>query len=153
VVSVGLEHVAAAAEAQRLEEILLAVVHRQQQLRSSGRRAVPLGLGTRIGVPEDQQHAIARLEPIPAADLALITSLGLDPRDLKLMERATTLGAIPSIFAGEVPFDDPDVRAADLPAATAITTACDLARLYTACVAEVDGTRCSRPHDRRRRRW
>ena len=38
-------------------------------------------------------------------------------------------------------FSDPAVRAAELPGGNGISTARSLARLYGACVAEVDGLR------------
>jgi CubicO group peptidase (beta-lactamase class C family) len=99
--------------------------------------ADPLGLRARIGVPIAEQGDVARTEP-PRGE----RDSG-EPTRTEIEERAVTLnGAIPfPDVAGEVTYNDPAIRAAELPASNGISAARDLARAYAACVSPVDGVR------------
>jgi CubicO group peptidase (beta-lactamase class C family) len=104
------------------------------------RLAEPLGLETWIGLPRDQHANVARTEP-PLDD----TGPGPDwsPAAREIHDRAVTLdGTFPFPDTdGEVTFNDPAIRAAELPGGNGISTARSLARLYAACAGEVDGLR------------
>ena len=97
--------------------------------------AKPLAARTRIGVPIAEQGDVAHIEPPPHVAAAA-------PRS-EVEERGLTLnGTIPFPEEnGEMTYNAPDIRAAELPATNAISTARDLARIYGACVADVDGVR------------
>ena len=107
--------------------------------------AIPLGVGTRIGLSEDDQEAVARLEPLPAADREALVAAHRESGHAELLDRSVSLGAIPSLFSDEFCFNDPDIRAAQLPAANAITTAHDLAKVYSATVTDAHGPRLLAP--------
>ncbi|MDG4825140.1 serine hydrolase [Asanoa sp. WMMD1127] len=99
------------------------------------RVAGPLGLRTWIGLPASQRSTVAwTLAPPPDPDLAL------DP----VAERGLTMGgafAFPADADGVVSFNDPAIQAAGVPGAGGMSTADGLARLYAACVSDVDGQR------------
>ena len=97
--------------------------------------AEPLGVRTRIGVPVAEQGDVARIEPPRDGPGTYV------PTDVEI--RALTInGAIPfPIVDGDMTYNAPDIRAAELPGTNAISTARDLARIYAACVADVDGVR------------
>ncbi len=108
--------------------------------------AAPLDLDFWIGLPESEEHRVGMLismipkstvapgEPDPIAEM-MKAFLGPD----------TPLGK--ALFAPGGAFTDQDVwntramHAAEVPAANGITDARSLARLYAACVGEVDGFR------------
>ena len=102
--------------------------------------AAPLGLRARIGVPIAEQGDVARTEPPPAE------RNGGAPTRTEIEDRAVTLnGAIPFPgVTGDVTYNDPALRAAELPASNGISAARDLARAYAACVSSVDGVRILR---------
>ncbi len=97
--------------------------------------AEPLGLRTWIGLPAAERDAVAwMLGPIgdPGPEI--------DP----VSERGITMGGafpFPADENNEVSFNDPAIQAAQVPGAGAVSTAESLARLYAACVSEVDGPR------------
>ncbi|MEV6816009.1 serine hydrolase domain-containing protein [Micromonospora sp. NPDC051296] len=97
--------------------------------------ADPLGLRTWIGLPAAERDAVAwTLAPIGDPGPAV------DP----IAERGLTMGgafAFPADADGLVSFNDPAIQAAGVPGAGAVSTADGLARLYAACVSEVDGPR------------
>jgi CubicO group peptidase (beta-lactamase class C family) len=97
--------------------------------------ADPLGVGTQIGVPLQEQGDVARTEPPRDGPGDYV------PTDVEV--RALTInGAIPfPIVDGDMTYNAADMRAAELPGTNAISTARDLARIYAACVGEVDGMR------------
>jgi CubicO group peptidase (beta-lactamase class C family) len=99
--------------------------------------ARPLGIASRFGAPEHDQAMLVRLEPASSEELAALAA-GRQG-DPGLPERALTFGAIPPLFAPEMCFNDPDIRAAEMPATNLITSARDLAQLYAAVVTGVDG--------------
>jgi len=114
--------------------------------------ARPFGLDFWIGLPADRVGSVAPLidgVPDPNA-LDAITDPEVKERALKVVaamsdpssmfSRAlSTNGALPTPHAAT--WNAPSVYAAELPAANGITNARSLARLYAACVGEVDGRR------------
>jgi CubicO group peptidase (beta-lactamase class C family) len=104
------------------------------------RLTAPLGLELWIGLPVADQDRVARTEPPPGP-----TGPGPDWSSVarEVHERAVTLnGTFPFPDRdGDVTFNDPDIRAAELPGGNGISTARSLARLYGACVREIDGIR------------
>jgi CubicO group peptidase (beta-lactamase class C family) len=103
--------------------------------------ADPLGLRTRVGLPIAEQGDVARTEapPVNAAQ----ADQGAPPTRSEIEERAVTLnGTFPfPDLDGEVVYNDPEVRAAELPAGNGISTARDLALAYAACAGPVRGPR------------
>jgi len=130
--------------------------------RASGRRlgrfladevAGPLGLDLFVGLPA---HAAARVAPLRPARAPLgnrLRSSGrrADPgavavwaqmlRPGSLAVRALTLNGAFGAFGRRGPFNQPEVWAAEVPAANGITNARSLSRLYAAMIGEVDGVR------------
>jgi CubicO group peptidase (beta-lactamase class C family) len=108
--------------------------------------ADPLGLDLWIGLPESQQSRVANLITGPGG----VTG-EFDPEDPIMKMLAPFLapdGVLTKALAGGLTcFGDPDVwntnelRAAEIPAANGVCDARSLARLYAACVNEVDGVR------------
>ncbi|MEV6695146.1 serine hydrolase domain-containing protein [Micromonospora sp. NPDC051196] len=97
--------------------------------------AEPLGLRTWIGLPAAERDAVAWM-------LGPIGDPG--PETDAVSERAMTMGdafPFPADSNGLVSFNDPAIQAAQVPGAGGISTAESLARLYAACVSEVDGPR------------
>lgn len=122
--------------------------------------ADPLGLEFWIGLPDDQQSRVASLIPMGG------TLAGEDPPPMMAAEEgdgstnapshliemletflgpdnlaAKALTAPGGAFARESVWNEPRVRAAQIPAANGVTNAASLARLYAATVSEVDGLR------------
>ncbi|WCN83334.1 serine hydrolase domain-containing protein [Micromonospora sp. LH3U1] len=95
--------------------------------------ADPLGLHTWLGLPAAESDTVAwNLAPPPDADPFV------DP----VAERGITMGgafAFPADSEGLVSFNDPAIRAAGVPGAGAVSTAEGLARLYAACVSDIQG--------------
>ncbi|MFG3556976.1 serine hydrolase domain-containing protein [Micromonospora sp. NPDC047557] len=95
--------------------------------------ARPLGLRTWLGLPASERDTVAwDLAPPPDADPFV------DP----VAERGITMGgafAFPADADGLVSFNDPDIQAAGIPGAGAVSTADGLARLYAACVSDLRG--------------
>ncbi|GAB4101566.1 serine hydrolase domain-containing protein [Micromonospora taraxaci] len=93
--------------------------------------AEPLGLRTWLGLPAAESDTVAwGLAPPPDADPFV------DP----VAERGITMGgafAFPADDDGLVSFNDPAIRAAGVPGAGAVSTADGLARLYAACVSDI----------------
>ncbi|WFF03820.1 serine hydrolase domain-containing protein [Micromonospora sp. WMMD964] len=93
--------------------------------------AEPLGLRTWLGLPAAENDTVAwGLAPPPDADPFV------DP----VAERGITMGgafAFPADDDGLVSFNDPAIRAAGVPGAGAVSTADGLARLYAACVSDI----------------
>jgi CubicO group peptidase (beta-lactamase class C family) len=102
----------------------------------------PLGLDLWIGLPEAQEERVAPLIPSPppqpgaAPDIFLARML--DPTTL--LHKAFANPPIPGPMFNERAF-----HAAEIPAANAITNARSLARMYAACIGEVDGIRLLQP--------
>jgi CubicO group peptidase (beta-lactamase class C family) len=112
--------------------------------------AEPLGLDFWIGLPEDLEPRVATLvgnlgvapgEAVDEATRAMIDQF-MGPESM--LGRALTVnGAFTrddDLSAGNV-FNSRKVHAAELPAANGICDARSLARMYAACIGEVDGVR------------
>ncbi|MGW5560881.1 serine hydrolase domain-containing protein [Micromonospora sp. NPDC003944] len=95
--------------------------------------ADPLGLRTWLGLPAAESDSVAwDLAPPPDPDPFV------DP----VAERGITMGgafAFPADADGLVSFNDDAIRAAGVPGAGAVSTADGLARLYAACVSDLQG--------------
>ena len=129
--------------------------------------ARPLGLELWIGLPDDQQGRVAPLtnrglrparerDAVPAAEAqAHAPGMGAEtpgaerPGDLVAQGEALlgpdslllrALGGSTALpLVGDGVFNDPRVRAAELPAANGVTTARSLARMYAATIGPVEG--------------
>ncbi|MFP5322786.1 MAG: serine hydrolase domain-containing protein, partial [Acidimicrobiia bacterium] len=116
--------------------------------------AAPLGIEFWIGLPDDQQD---RVVPLVAARPSAedFDPASLDPEILPLLQDLATAYLDPTsltnralmldgrflLGGGRLAWNLPEVRASEIPAANGVTTARSLAKLYAACVGEVDGTR------------
>ena len=102
----------------------------------------PLGLDLWIGLPEAQESRVAPMlapaPPPPGTPVDVFTARMLDPSTL--LHRAFVNPPLPAPVFNERPF-----HAAEIPAANGITNARSLARMYAACIGEVDGVRLLRP--------
>lgn len=124
--------------------------------------AEPLGLDLWVGLPDDQQHRVAPLLDAPTEDLSaldegasdggasdgdgrmsLTDALNALLGDGNLLGR--TLAAPGGAFEDDRIWNEPRVRAAQIPAANGVTNAASLARFYAALVSDVDGTRLLDP--------
>ena len=112
--------------------------------------AGPLGLDLWIGLPEEHEPRVAPLS------LSFDSIATMDPEQLALLAtqfapdslgyRAVFLDGTFGTFSEEgSPFNTRELRAAEVPAANAVTTAGSLARLYAATIGEVDGIRVLGP--------
>jgi len=109
--------------------------------------AEPLGLEFWIGLPDEQQHRVApliqwgsigggeRAEPADPALAALIAQF-MGPDTLLGKALAAPNGVISSAEGG---FNNPAVRAAEIPAANGVTNARSLARFYAGLTGTVEG--------------
>ncbi len=105
--------------------------------------AGPLGLDFWIGLPEQEEPRVSRLEVAPPTTdpelLALMmTVMGPGTNGFKAL---TMNGAVLALDPTNNPFNSREVHATEMPAANGITTARSLARMYGASVADVDGVR------------
>ena len=101
-----------------------------------------LDLRTWIGIPEPVRESVAWMEPpLPDEDsVAARESARIAERNPVIDRSLTMCGA----FAfpaenGYVTFNDPAIQEAEIPGANGISTAASLARLFAACVSDVDG--------------
>ena len=105
--------------------------------------AKPLGLDFHIGLPEALEALVSPIIPAPppppAIEALMAQMMGPDT----LGGRA--LGLNGAFSATEGTFNRRDVHAAEIPAANGITNASSLAKMYAACVGEVDGVRLLSP--------
>jgi CubicO group peptidase (beta-lactamase class C family) len=115
--------------------------------------ATPLGLSTWIGLPESEEPRVARLigwgndsagddggALFDASELDEATRAMLEPLigpDSLLMRALTAPGGA---LSGGV-WNERAVRAAEIPAANGVSDARSIARMYAACIGEVDGVR------------
>ncbi len=101
-----------------------------------------LGLQTWIGLPDAARRLVAWMEPpLPDEDSDAARENAQLFLDDPVVGRSLTMG---TAFAfpdddGFVTFNDPDIQAAEIPAANGISSAPSLARLYAACVSPIDG--------------
>src|SRR5262249_48450164 len=93
--------------------------------------AGPLGLRTWIGVPAAELDSVAWMQAPPPEE----GEAAVDPVE----ERAATMGGaypFPADSSGMVSFNDRRIQAGEIPAASGVSTARDLARLHAACVSD-----------------
>jgi CubicO group peptidase (beta-lactamase class C family) len=95
----------------------------------------PLGLSAWIGMPEAEQHRCARLIPPPASRVSIADVLGPDSLPAKVFTAPSGL------FHYDDMWNTTAVRAAEMPSSNGIADARSLARVYAACIGEVDGVR------------
>jgi len=120
--------------------------------------AAPLGLSSWIGLPEQQEGRVARVEnaafKMEEMTAGMIETTGLD-RDTVLAWLSAVWGpdsvqARAGVLGGALDpasnyMTTPAFRAAQLPFGNMLTTARSLARVYAATVSEVDGVRLLDP--------
>lgn len=103
--------------------------------------AAPLGLEFWIGLPESEEHRVTTIEIAPPPT---------DPAEIELLRRMYARGAnayralsLDGVIRmmPENHFNTRALHASEMPGANGITTARSLARMYAACVGEVDGVR------------
>jgi len=105
--------------------------------------AAPLGLNFWIGLPEDQEPRVGRLIGGIVADDAQVDNetraamAEFTGPDTMLGKALTGGGA----FSGPGIWNSRPVHAAEIPAAAGISDARSIARMYAACLTEVDGVR------------
>jgi CubicO group peptidase (beta-lactamase class C family) len=116
--------------------------------------ARPLHADAWIGLPEAEEPRVARLQHFLARDAASPVAEGADPDTIRqLVEQfmgpgtvlGRSLGAPGGALAPPDVWDLRAVRAAEVPAANAVTDARSVARIYAACLGEVDGVRVLSP--------
>jgi CubicO group peptidase (beta-lactamase class C family) len=109
--------------------------------------AQPLDLDFSIGLPAEQESRVARLvggitpgDDLDAETRALVDSfIGPDT----VLGKA--LSAPSGVFAAPDVWNSPAVHAAEIPAAGGISDARSIARMYAACIGDVDGVRLLTP--------
>jgi CubicO group peptidase (beta-lactamase class C family) len=107
--------------------------------------ARPLGIDFWIGLPEQEEPRVAPLiaPPPPPPEMAELMRAMLGPGTLG--GKALSLGGAFAVNGSDFSFNRRDVHAAEIPAANGITNARSLARMYAACIGEVDGVRLVSP--------
>ncbi len=106
------------------------------------RIADPLGADAWIGLPVDVDHRVAPMEigdTLAVATALLVDSAEKNPWPLRAM---TLGGALPPELVGEgTGFNDPRLRAAQIPGAGGVASARGLAAIWSATVVDTDGIR------------
>ncbi|MEU5863256.1 serine hydrolase domain-containing protein [Nonomuraea sp. NPDC047529] len=120
--------------------------------------AGPLGLNAWIGLPEEEEGKVARIDSAPLVleemTAGMIESTGLDADTVtrwiaavwgegSIQSRAGSLGGAFADFSEAM--GTRAYHAAEFPAANMLTDARSLARMYAATVSEVDGVRLLHP--------
>ncbi|MGH9139393.1 MAG: serine hydrolase domain-containing protein [Acidimicrobiales bacterium] len=104
--------------------------------------AAPLGLDFHIGIPDRELDRVAPLLPPPlpppGAPPDRMTAVLTDPASLGF-----EAFFVPHGLLGIT--NDPDLWRCEAPAANGMATAAALARMYAACIGEIDGVRLLRP--------
>jgi CubicO group peptidase (beta-lactamase class C family) len=101
-----------------------------------------LALRTWIGLPDAVRDSVARMEsPLPDEDSDAARESSRLAEDNPVVGRSLSMGGAFGFPAEHrhVTFNDPAIQAAEIPAANGISSAESLARLYAACVSEVNG--------------
>jgi CubicO group peptidase (beta-lactamase class C family) len=102
-----------------------------------------LGLRTWIGLPDAMRSSVAWMEPpLPDEDSAAARENARLFDENPNLDRSLTMGgafAFPD-EGGFVSFNDPALQRCEIPGANGVSTASSLARLYAACVSDVDGS-------------
>ena len=104
--------------------------------------AGPLGIDFWIGLPEGELPRMSALHPVPppppGAAPDPLTALMLDPNGLAYKAFFVSNGLFGVI-------NTPELYRAEVPAANGVASARSLARMYAACLGEVDGVRLLKP--------
>lgn len=101
-----------------------------------------LELRTWIGLPDAARATVAWMEPpLPDEDSDSARASARLAREDPVIARSVSMGRAFAFPADEgyVTFNDPAIQAAEVPGANGISSAGSLARLYAACVSEIDG--------------
>jgi CubicO group peptidase (beta-lactamase class C family) len=102
----------------------------------------PTGADAWIGLPEEQEDRVARMESLPSTTRRrAIDRLKIALGGLAAM-RSTTLGGafpVPTVEGSASDFNSRAVHAMEIPAANAILSARALAKIYAAAVSDIDG--------------
>ena len=106
--------------------------------------AAPVGAEAWIGLPPEQDARVSPLvsEP-PSTDPAIVAVMQQFMGPDTLAGRALFLNG--AFSPGDPVWNSPDFHRAEIPAANGISTAASLARIYSACVDDVDGVRLLEP--------
>jgi CubicO group peptidase (beta-lactamase class C family) len=95
-----------------------------------------------IGLPEAQQGRVSAINPSPPpSDPALLALMEQMMGPDTLGGRALNLNGAFALGTDGFTWNLPEVRAAEVPGANAVTNAASLARIYAATIGEVDGVR------------
>ena len=111
----------------------------------------PLGLDLWIGLPAEHEPRVAPLILLqPLGEQVSEDVLSTLPEEMQKMIRAFTdpdslTQRALNVTRPPLDFNSREVHAAEIPAANGISTARSLAKLYAACVGEVDGSRVLEP--------
>ena len=106
------------------------------------RIAGPLGLDLWIGLPQSETSRVCPIIPQPPP----APGTPIDEMTARLIDPSTLLHrAFANPFVPPAAFNSPALFAAELPAANGITNARSLARMYAACIGDVDGVRLLAP--------
>jgi CubicO group peptidase (beta-lactamase class C family) len=102
--------------------------------------AKPLGLDFWIGLPDPQQDRVApHIPPATPVDFRkLMAGAGVNVDDPLMAELLAGFDAITDTIHF---INTPEGRSAEIPAANGIANARSLAKMYAACIGEVDGVR------------
>jgi CubicO group peptidase (beta-lactamase class C family) len=104
--------------------------------------AGPLGIDFWVGLPDSELPRVAPLipapPPLPGVDPDPLTVVLLDTEGL-----AFKAFFVPNGLFGAI--NDPDLWRAEVPGAGGIASAAALAKMYAACLDEVDGVRLLKP--------
>ncbi|MGX5682500.1 serine hydrolase domain-containing protein [Schumannella luteola] len=106
--------------------------------------AGPLAAEAWIGLPPQVEPRVAHLRVGPTlAELTRQQAAARTPGVVDWSERAMTLGGAlaPELVEEEAGFNDPRIRAAEIPGAGGIATARALATIWSATIVETDGVR------------
>lgn len=105
----------------------------------------PLGLDFWIGLPPTEEHRIARLVEAPSPPPQQLLLLAALAWSRSAYWRTLTLNGALSLDSAARFFNRPEIHAAEIPAASGISDARSLARMYAATIGEVDGVRLFSP--------
>lgn len=101
-----------------------------------------LDLRTWIGLPEEARPSVAWMEPpLPDEESDAARDAARVALQDRVVARSATMGGAFGfpVEDGVVSFNAPDIQAAEIPGANGVSTAESLARVYAACVADIDG--------------
>jgi CubicO group peptidase (beta-lactamase class C family) len=100
-----------------------------------------LDLLTWIGLPEHAASVAWMEPPLPDEESAAAREAARLGAELPIVERSASMGGAFGfpLENGIVSFNAPEIQAAEIPGANGISTAESLARVYAACVSDIDG--------------